>query len=181
MAFRLQKIDFEDDRINYATWPTTKEKWPFGAVPVLDVNGVQISQSNAILSYVGKLGNLYPSDPLLGAQVDEVMAGVEDVMNQTGHYRKETDPEKKKAIQNELVSTTLPKYLGYLERLHETRQKGSHPYFVGDKLTVADLKVWNLITFGKSGKLFPLPGVFEKTPRLVKLWEAVNAATAEFQ
>jgi len=181
MAFRLQNIDFEDERINYASWPTLKEKYPFGTVPVLEVNGVSIAQSNAILSYVGKLGGLYPSDPFLGAQVDEIMAGVEDIMVQFGSYRRETDPEKKKAIQDELTANVIPKSLGFLEKLHETRQKGTSPYFIGDKLTVADLKVWNLISLGKSGRLFPLPGVFEKFPRLTKMWEAVNVAVAKFQ
>jgi hypothetical protein len=42
--------------------------------PVLQVGDVVLSQSNAILTYVGKLAGLVPSDPLAAAKVDEVRA-----------------------------------------------------------------------------------------------------------
>ena len=50
-----------------------------GQLPVIEVDGVQIAQSNAILIYVGKLAGLYPWDPVLGLQVEEFLSVVDDI------------------------------------------------------------------------------------------------------
>jgi hypothetical protein len=45
---------------------------PFEGLPVLEVEGKPLSQSNAILVYVGKEVGLYPTDNWEAAKVDEV-------------------------------------------------------------------------------------------------------------
>jgi glutathione S-transferase len=41
-------------------WPARKANTPFGALPVLEVDGQTVSQSNAINRYVGKLAKSLP-------------------------------------------------------------------------------------------------------------------------
>ena len=60
LAMAIGGVPFEDDRIPLATWPSVREQTPFHAVPVLEVDGEVITQSNVINRYVGRLANLYP-------------------------------------------------------------------------------------------------------------------------
>lgn len=50
-----------------------------GQVPVLDVDGKQIAQSNAILIYAGKIGNMYPWDTVGALKVDEFLSTIDEV------------------------------------------------------------------------------------------------------
>jgi hypothetical protein len=49
-------------------------------VPVLEVDGMKLSQSQAIATYCGKLTGLYPADPWAAAKCDEVT----QLVNQVG-------------------------------------------------------------------------------------------------
>nr|AVT42192.1 glutathione S-transferase s3 [Lissorhoptrus oryzophilus] len=46
--FAYADQEFEDVRINHDQWPELKNKTPFGKVPVLEIDGKPVSQSNAI-------------------------------------------------------------------------------------------------------------------------------------
>ena len=62
LALNLASIPFEDYRIPMADWPTVKADFPYQQVPVLEVNGKILNQSNAINRLVGKMADLYPED-----------------------------------------------------------------------------------------------------------------------
>ena len=79
LALSIGGIPFEDDRVAPSDWPARKPDTPFGALPVLEVDGQTLAQSNAINRYVGKLTDLYPSDAWQAALCDEVMEAVEDI------------------------------------------------------------------------------------------------------
>ena len=79
LALSIGDIPFEDDRVAPSDWTARKPDTPFGALPVLEVDGQTLAQSNAINRYVGKLTDLYPSDPWQAALCDEVMEAVEDI------------------------------------------------------------------------------------------------------
>ena len=82
IALSIGGIAFEDDRVAFADWEGRKEATPFGGLPVLEVDGKIVSQSNAINRYVGRLVNLYPSDPWQAALCDEAMDAVEDLLSE---------------------------------------------------------------------------------------------------
>jgi len=79
LALSLAGIPFEDDRVLGTDWPRRKPSTPFGSLPVLEVDGAIVTQSNGINRYVGKLADLYPSDPWQAALCDEAMEAVEDI------------------------------------------------------------------------------------------------------
>ena len=60
LALSIGGIAFEDDRVQTSDWERRKGDTPFGALPVLEVDGQIVAQSNAINRYVGKLADLYP-------------------------------------------------------------------------------------------------------------------------
>src|SRR5882757_4554031 len=76
LALSIGGIPFEDDRVQSTDWERRKADTPFGALPLLEVDGQILAQSNAINRYVGKLAKLYPSDPWQAALCDEAMEAV---------------------------------------------------------------------------------------------------------
>ena len=82
---------------------------------MLDLGGQVLSQSNAINRYVGKLGDLYPSDPWQAALCDEAMEAVEDITNKIGATLFIPE-EQKKAQRKELAEGPIPFYLTRLQQ-----------------------------------------------------------------
>jgi glutathione S-transferase len=173
LALSIGGIAFEDDRVPTSDWERRKGDTPFGALPVLEVDGQIVAQSNAINRYVGKLVDLYPSDPWQAALCDEAMEAVEDIT--TKIFASRFLPEQqKKAERNALVEGPLPFYLSRLERRLETR---GGLYFADNRLSVADLKVFELIRNLRSGAIdyvpTDLPDRF--APKLVEHCERVKS------
>src|SRR5262249_56515180 len=79
LALSMGGIPFEDDRVPPSEWERRKLNTPFGALPVLEVDGQTLAQSNAINRYVGKLADFYPTDAWQAGLCDEVMEAVEDI------------------------------------------------------------------------------------------------------
>ena len=63
LALSIGGVPFDDERVKGADWPALKPSMPFGELPVLEVDGQRLSQSNAINRYVGQLTGLYPDEP----------------------------------------------------------------------------------------------------------------------
>lgn len=153
LALVLGNVPFEDDRVTREKWKQIKSQQPFGALPVLYVDGVPLAQSNAISRYVGKLADMYPSDPWQAALCDETLETVEEMTMHIGSTISLPDEEKKKK-RLLLASETLPVFLKGLDR----RLKSSGgTYFANQQLTIADIKVYDLIQWVSSGILDHIP------------------------
>ncbi len=139
LALEFAGVDYEDHRISFSEFSATKSTFPFGAVPVLEVDEQVIAQSNGINRYIGKVTSLYPTDALQAALCDEVMSAVEDILvkGQATMFIKDAD-EKKKA-REELAAGPIGFFLKSIAARLEDR--GSD-YFADNRLTVADLKVF---------------------------------------
>jgi prostaglandin-H2 D-isomerase / glutathione transferase len=165
-------IPFEDDRIPLADWAQRKEKIPFGALPVLEVDGQTIAQSNAINCYVGKLTDLYPSDPWQAALCQEAMGAVEDILTKIVPTMFLPE-EEKKAQRKALAEGPIPFYLTQLQQRLEAH---GGRYFADDRLTVADLKVFTFSRQLKAGFLDYVPTdlVDRIAPKLVEHYDRVG-------
>jgi hypothetical protein len=84
LALHIGGIPFEDRRIGFKEWDALRETMPFRALPVLEVDGRLVTQSNGINRYVGKLAGLYPQDDWQALLCDEAMDAVEDMDFQIG-------------------------------------------------------------------------------------------------
>jgi glutathione S-transferase len=123
LALSMGGIAFEDDRVPFADWERRKEGTPFGALPVLEVDGQVVAQSNTINRYVGKLADLYPSDPWQAALCDEAMEAVEDITNKISATLFLPE-EEKKAQREALVDGPIPFYLTRLQQRLEAHSRG---------------------------------------------------------
>ncbi len=172
LALAIGGIAFEDDRVPFSDWPQRKPQTPFGAMPVLEVDGRIVTQSNTINRYVGKLADLYPSDPWHAALCDEAMDAVEDITTQTVATF-DLPEEEKKAKRKALADGPLTLYL---TRLQGRLEAQGGRYFAGNRLSVADLKVFGWIGHLKSGKLDHVPTDLPDrvAPKLVEHFERIR-------
>ncbi|MBA5606165.1 glutathione S-transferase family protein [Duganella sp. FT3S] len=153
LALHIGGIPFEDHRFAFPEFAELRKSTPFGQVPVLHVDGVQVSQCDAILRYVGKLAGLYPTDPFQALLCDEVTYVVENANDKISPTYRMTG-EEQKAARLALVNGSMPVYLRWLEA-----QLLAHggDYFADHRLTIADLKVFVDVRNLNSGRLDHVP------------------------
>jgi glutathione S-transferase len=138
IAFHAAGIEFEDHRISFAEFGKMRKSTRFNSLPVLEIDGAAVTQSNAMCHYVGKMAGLYPEDDLQALYCDEAMGAMEDLM----HYIVRTfglEGDELKRAREKLVDGWLSVYL---RGLNELLTRGGGDYFADNRMTVADLKVF---------------------------------------
>lgn len=153
LALHIGGINFEDHRFPYSDFEEQRKKTPLGQVPVLDIDGTAITQSNAILRYVGKQAKLYPEDLYQALVCDEVMDAAEDCINKIV-LTFGLEGEALKAAREKIAKEDLTKYLKFIE-LKLVNQGGK--YFAQQQLTIADLKIIPIVGWLNSGMLEYIP------------------------
>ena len=153
LALHLGGIPFEDYRFAFSDFPEVRKTTPLNQVPTLQINDLQVTQSDAITRYVGKLAGLYPDNDLQALFCDEVMGALEDVNVKLGETFGMTGDDLK-AARDALVTGPLPKYLHWLERQLEFH---GGEFFADHRLTIADLKAFVFLRGLRSGRLEHVP------------------------
>jgi len=153
LALHIAGMAFEDQRIAGKDWPEFRDKTPFLAMPTLEVDGKVVSQSNSINRYVGKLTGLYPKDDWQAVLCDEVMDAAEDISARIAQTI-DLPAEAKKKAREELAVGHITRYL---EQFQARLKAAGGVYFADGRLTVADLKVFMLIRWLRSGALDHIP------------------------
>ncbi|KAG2433101.1 hypothetical protein HYH02_012804 [Chlamydomonas schloesseri] len=169
LAFHIGNVDFEDVRIDGPSWPGQKSKFPFGQVPVLQLDdGRMLAQSGAIDRYVAKLTGLYPEDPVQAAFADQAVFLLQDMWEAllTPSWSLPLE-EKVKARQEALAGKGGDK-LKALDKLVEPVQQSGW-LAGGEQLSFGDLEVFVTLTNLTSG-------MFEGIPKdLLKDYPALKA------
>ncbi|KAF0704596.1 Aste57867_7314 [Aphanomyces stellatus] len=175
LALAIGGIPFEDDRVTFPQWPALKPTLPFQQMPVLTVNGDTIAQNVAIARYVGTLAGLYPSaNPLEAARVDEIFLAVEDIRSVLLGLLGIQDEAARKAEGEKISATTLTQALRLLDARLTAKSKGT-PYLL-DKLSMADLDVYTIVSVTKSGWLAGISTtVADAFPKVSAVYNAVAA------
>ena len=153
LAFHLGGIAFEDHRFAPAEFAEVRKTTPLNQVPTLQIGGEQVTQSDAITRYAGKLAGLYPEDPVQALYCDEVMSALEDVTIRIGNTFGLAGDALKSA-REALAADLLPRYLRWLDSRLEAH---GGEYLADRRLTIADLKAFVLLGWLSSGKLDHIP------------------------
>ncbi len=153
LALHMGGIAFEDHRFAFPEFAEFRKCTPFGQVPTLEVDGVQVTQCDAINRYVGKLAGLYPTDPLQALFCDEVMYVVEEASVRLGPTFRMSG-EEQKAARLALVNGSMPVYLAWLQA---QLQAHGGEFFADNRLTMADLKVFVDVRGLNAGRLDHVP------------------------
>ena len=174
-------IPFQDYRIEGDEYDKFKKSGelpnkkiaPFKQLPVLDVDGEIFAQTGAIARFCGKLSGLYPkNDDYKAALIDQIIEGAQDINYLVTLSGRDKDAEKKKVARDILATRHLPKWFQFLEDL--LKQNTKSVYFVESDLTIADLAIWRLLGWLKSGLLDGIPtNILDNFENLNKLREEV--------
>ncbi len=177
-AFLIAGIPFEFVGMTREEFDLQKSTLPFGQLPTLEIDGKVFAQSDALLQYAGSFSDLYPKDPLVKLQIDRILYSLEDMTNAMGPALYEKDPEKKKERMQDLARDVFPKFLGCFEKLV------GQNFAVGNKLSIADLKLFIYVGWIKSGMLEGVPSsIMDTYPKLSSIHNTVkeNDKVKEYQ
>lgn len=154
-------IDFEDHRIGFDTFSEVCGNQTFKSIPVLEVDGEVMSESGAMLRYAGQKSGLYPADAMDAFKVDMVVDALNDPMNKGFAAAFVGDKEAARAAN---LSTTVPRYFGGIEKFYA---KTTGPFLLGEKMTIADLKVMTVYRMLAEESMFKIggPDVFSARTR----------------
>lgn len=175
LVLTLGGVPFEDRRLTFPEFMAMRQEgaFPLGALPTLEVDGLMLTQTAAMLRYADRLGGtgLYPADPLEALIVDSVLDTYNDTLsNALLPSLFERDPEKKLAMRRELAAGPLARVLAYTEGL--LRRSGG-PYLLGDRLSLGDILIALQVGQIQRGVLDGLgPEVLEPHPHVVALTAA---------
>lgn len=153
IALHAAGIEFEDNRLSFAEFSEMRSGARFNALPVCEIDGVVVTQSNALLRYIGKKGGLYPGDDTQALYCDEAMDAIEDISHHIGGTFGLKGEELRQA-REKLVAGWLSVFLRGLDEL---LTRGGGKYFANSALTVADLKVFMQTRWLRSGSLDHIP------------------------
>jgi glutathione S-transferase len=176
---------------------------PNGVLPILNIavegSTIVVDQSVAILRYIGKLdGKLYPTnDPLLALHIDRMMDVAEDIASLISmtlvpirgpvalclaeEGSPTWTPEEVVAIRKRMMDSTKAGKKNIAFLLHKLEDHLAHVstsgYLVGGTVTIADLRVHQLVSWFASGILDGIDATEFMTsyPKLIALKDLVEA------
>ncbi|XP_072050122.1 hematopoietic prostaglandin D synthase-like [Amphiura filiformis] len=162
LLFTLAQVEFQDIRIEYPSeeWIKLKPTTPLGQLPVLEVDGQRLVQSKAIFKYLAR-EFVYGKSNWECAEIDGIMDTCEDFHTPITPILRSEGSEKAKLLQT-YQEETLPQILNGLESL----VPDGHNYFVGEKLTVADLSAYCDIELASIIAEIPINELLHKYPKL---------------
>lgn len=172
LALHLAGVPFTDERLTREQFAARKASLPFGALPVLTVEGrPPIAQSNAILTLVGRQHGLHPTDPWAAAREEAIMESVEEMRATMWPLTRIKDEAEKRRAREEAASGYLQDWGGWIER-----QLGDGPFVAGASLHVVDLKLFVVLGPYLKGNVDFIPAdVFRAFPKLLAVHAAVAA------
>lgn len=170
LALFLAGVDFEDNRIPRSAWPALKSTTPFGGLPIFELPGKPaVSQSNAILGHIGRRYGLLPADDWEALRLESLLSTVEDLRHAIGETFGIKDAQELKQRRAELVEGPIATWAAHMEK------QIVGPFAGGPQISVADVKLFVVIGWLKSGVLDHVPtDVLAKFPKLEKVHENVK-------
>ena len=171
MAFVVAGVEFEDNRIASSTWPSLKPNTPFGALPILEIEGKPaVSQANAILAYIGRKYELLPRDEWECLRLQSLLEAAEELRHSISKTFGIKDADELKQRRTELSEGPIRSWGANMER------QLVGPFAGGDQISVADIKLFVVVGWLKKGALDHVPtDVLDHCPKLQALFENVKS------
>jgi len=170
LALFVAGVDFEDNRIPRNAWPALKPTTPFGSLPVFEMpERPAVSQSNAILGYIGRAHGLLPTDAWEAMRLESLLSAAEDLRHAITKTFGIENPDELKKRRTELVEGPIKTWAA------NTEKQVMGPFAGGAQISIADIKLFVVIGWLKKGVLDHVPtDVLAPYPRLERLYEAVQ-------
>lgn len=119
-------------------------KLAFDALPLWEeVDGFSLVQSGAIVRHLARTRGLYGANDSEAARCDMILEGIQDTRDPIMKLAS-CEPAKRAELRAGITSTTLPRWLGYFNRILESNPACSG-FFVGAGVTCADVAFYQLL------------------------------------
>ncbi len=150
LLLSVGRVEFTDKRYTFEQFSHMEElrgSLPFRQIPALEIDGVLIGQTDSICRLAARLAQLYPPDPKEAAITDMIVVHQAEIQSAIAKMTydgvpgapgtKQIPQEERDARIHAWLDEQLPGRLYSLERLV------SDSYMVGERLTWADICVFN--------------------------------------
>ncbi|KAJ8022783.1 putative glutathione S-transferase 5 [Holothuria leucospilota] len=170
--FALAGQEYEDNRIDLKDWPEVKKNFPFGQVPVLEVDGFVLAQSGAINRLLARRSNLYGDNDIEAAKIDQVCEALVDLGLAMRKYFHEKDESRKEETLKDLLENEAKKHFGFLVNLLDAN--GGNGFYVGNRVSLADVDSAIYLT----DMVARVPGLKVTEPELLAHVEKIQSIPA---
>ena len=106
-------VPYEDIRLTPEQWAEFKPKTPYGAMPVLEVDGKMLAGSGPIERYVAEQHGLAGSNAFENADIASILDVMDDLAQRLMQFFFEKDEARKAELKKALGETHLPRYYGF--------------------------------------------------------------------
>ncbi|KAF9205992.1 hypothetical protein BGZ49_003184 [Haplosporangium sp. Z 27] len=164
-----------------SNWATQKSQTPFQCVPVIyettsDGTVLQIGETSVIERYLAKKFNLLGQNEWEQLQIEQFQNSTESSQLMYQSQVLKADIEKRVENTNTYYKQVVEKFINVHE--NHLENNGSNGFYVGDSLSLADIKTavyMNRLLLLKDKKIQEVPFSADKSPNLWKLRENVNS------
>lgn len=132
-------LKFEDKRFKKEEWPKYKDKFELKQLPALEIDGKILTQTYAILEYLGSKYGYLPKTYDKLYKVIFLMNTAEDIFMKAAqaiYPRIALAPKSKEDAIKKLFENDGPLFLGAITR--KLKENESQDFIVGHKYTIAD-------------------------------------------
>ncbi|EFP04973.1 hypothetical protein GCK72_023471 [Caenorhabditis remanei] len=142
LLFHLADEKFEDERFGMEQWASYKPEMPLGQVPVLEVDGVKISQTTAIARYLGHQFHRAGTNAVDCARLDMIAEVIQEFMSSEGMGKFSRVllgmiQANKEQFFKEKVLPDIEKYAPLIEKF--LLENGNNGLLLGDRETWVDV------------------------------------------
>ncbi|KAJ1368936.1 hypothetical protein KIN20_030301 [Parelaphostrongylus tenuis] len=170
--FALADQQYEDVRMSKEQFASIKPKLPFGQMPVLEVDGRQLAQSQAINRYLAKTFGFAGKDPFEEAVIDSLVDQYTDYRNDIKPFFYVAlgfAPGDLDKLKKETFMPAREKFLGFLTKF--LKKNASSGFLVGNSLTWVDVLIADHVSdFSKR-----VPEFFDGFPEVKAHMEKVHS------
>jgi len=148
LMFKDAGVEFTDVREEKIDHLKQSGILPFGQVPILEVNGKVISQSNAIARYVARKLGYYGCSPCEGAEIDMLLDCIVDIRMAYSQKVRALPEAQQKEAKAKFAAEDVTKWFGLLEaRLIHNGVTTHSGWATGKSLSVADFALFTFPGF----------------------------------
>ena len=139
------KANWTNALIKKEDWPKIKKSGlcEFEQVPVLEVDGKKLCESNAINLYLAEKFNLMGKDAEENYQISNLLMTLDDIGKVNKEYKFCTDDSKKADLKKK-VEDCVKFFIQKFEKRYIDLGKGK--YFLGERFTLADIYITAILT-----------------------------------
>lgn len=164
LAMIYAGIPFEDVRVQFNEWPALKASTPLGYLPVVEIDGVQHTQSSAIARHFARKADLYGKNDEEAFLIDQIF----EIANEAFTFPKVEE------ARFEFIENVTKRNLKVLEAFYA---KNGNGYAVASGISIADLYLFSTLTFGTCGFYTNVPDhetLLKDFPKVQKMVQTVR-------